>query len=322
MTEELINRLTNSTAFKSLSTEQQLTTLLASLKWEANQSTYYLDYSTGKYRELDVIASQYWKSSENDKVKVSLKLIIEVKSLSGYHLLFSEAISLPKYSRPRLHYEYIGYLADVPELGMNQKELLLDIVSKSGLKGTEVISFFERFEKALFPDEAIIPYDLAIKPFPDFLKASAFRETNIGGEKELDNSVLWKASQSLRSAVKSIKYDNIHNFHQDLGFVIEWALQTKQDPVNLAIEEAVGRASQLDLFHPIIVVDANLWSVDGLVLQSIESCRFLQVDHRGSIDWWADIVSLSNFPTYIENLTKYYRSSFRKVKAKISLPKR
>ena len=87
---DLQSRLLGSTSFQSLSSEQSILTTLKDLNWNAVHSCFYSDGKTEKLREIDVLGRRIWERKLKHRTELAdLHLIVEAKSVKGFHLLFS-----------------------------------------------------------------------------------------------------------------------------------------------------------------------------------------------------------------------------------------
>lgn len=66
----------------------------------------------------------------------------------------------------------------------------------------------------------------------------------------------------------------------------------------------------MTLFHPVVVVDAQLWSLCGDALSEISSCRLVQQSAVSLDMTWYDIVHREAFEDYVGRLTEHYTDSF------------
>jgi len=89
MNEDLLHRLSNSAAVSSLTMEGQIHRLMTMYGWHSIRSPYYQDKQTDKFKEIDIIASWSYEGLTRQKVALltELSLLIECKSLSGYHII-------------------------------------------------------------------------------------------------------------------------------------------------------------------------------------------------------------------------------------------
>lgn len=308
---DLHSKLINSDAFLSLSAEQRISSILQKLKWKAIHSCFYTDLKTEKLREIDVLGSQSWER----KLKIlghyaRLNLVVEAKSAKGYHLLFSQLKEPPVQRFRQVNDEWIG------SEGKNH-EKVAQTLSNSSLNSEQVAFVFEKFKKLAYPRKGASIFRLLIKPPPPKLYCSAFRETNIGNVKDLDGSVLWRASQSLQSAVSALKEQQIEFHLEELAFDIEMASIIKLDPVQQALERLNISVRFVELFHPVVVIDAPLWLAEEGAVKDISWCRFEQQATRGISDWWFDVVHSSYFDQYSKELTEYYQKQFKRVRARL-----
>lgn len=301
--------LLHSDAFQSLSMERRICDVLQSLNWKAVHSCYYKDPITDKMREIDVSARQLWERNlKNGDQAASLHLLTEAKSAKGYHLIFSSS-----YKNLNLYPKNDGWIG---KQGVNYKRIA-QTIEDAGLSLEKVSFILNKLEKMAYPGGIMLPYRMAVDPLPTQFLVSAFRETNIGNEKELENSVLWRASQALLSAVVSLKERHLENCLEDLSLIVSLAIKFRRDPTEEALEQLRFYIRTVDIYHPVVVIDAPLWLIQNEKIKSIEWCRFVQVDPYGLSEWWVDVVNTLYFEKFAKEISSYYNRKFRKIKSKI-----
>ena len=90
----------------------------------------------------------------------------------------------------------------------------------------------------------------------------------------------------------------------------------KTDPATAAVEILDILVRFTHLYYLSVVIDDPLWTVKGRKLQSVEWCRFKQLDSDGNSEWWFDIVHSPSFDTCARELTNYYSAEFKRTKAR------
>lgn len=303
-TPDLHSRLLGSSAFTSLTSEQKIMSTLESLKWKAFHGCFYPDLKTEKLREIDVLAIQKWERKAKPLgAYANVELVVEAKSAKGFHLLLSPLSQSS--SDWQSNDEWLGYE------GINHKRIF-EAIRKAGLNDEQAALILKKFGRLAYRGRK----HLTVRPHPAKVYVSAFRETNIGGEKDLESSVLWKAAQSLSSTIVGLKEQYLR-FSLDGWLIpeIEMAPILKLNPVDAAIEILDMLVRFTHLYHPIVVIDALLWSVEKGNLKNIEWCRFEQLDTNGSSEWWFDVVHSTHFEKYAQELTQHYQKAFKKRRA-------
>jgi hypothetical protein len=308
---DLRSKLIGSPAFISLTSEQRIISTLRGLNWKAIHGCFYPDLKTEKLREIDVLAMQQWGRKKSLGAHVNIELILEAKSAKGFHLLFSQLSEASSYRQ--INDEWIG------REGTNHERVFQAII-KAGLDDEHATFILKKFQRLAYPSRGG-SRSLGVMPRPAKVYASAFRETNIGGEKDLDSAVLWKASQSLSSAVAGLKEQYL-TYCLDGWLIpeIEMAPALKRDPTAAAIETLDMLVRSSRLYHPVVVIDAPLWVAEGGDIQSIGWCRFEQLNTSGNSEWWFDVVHSSHFEQYARELTEYYQKELRKRRTQLIIP--
>jgi hypothetical protein len=301
--------LTKSESFNSLRQEQEIHETFANIGWRSVHGAYYKDLQTGKTREIDVIAMQVWERRlRNSEQIIRVKVLVEAKSMKGFHLIFSDSRGIG-YSGAE-HCLWFGY----DEILQRR---LKDELLEHGLAADQVSAGVKKFSEIAFPRDTALVSRLLIEPSPATHSSSAFRETNIANAKELDNSVLWRAGQSLFSAVASLKEEVRHYHVEWIPVAIEYAREHDIHPV---AEIGLGlkrHLNMVDIFHAVVVVDAQLWMQKSFGIERVPWCRFMQPDALGTPQWWFDVVDYESFSTFSRELTAYYRSTLRKMRSKL-----
>ncbi len=286
----------------SLSSEQVLLNIAKKNGWKGSQGYYYQDPFSGKTRETDLHLRRCWKSKDkNSDLFAALDLFIEAKSATGYHILFSKNSTPQKWLQ--VHHTWIGNL-----IGSKSKKLT-DLLLSKGLSPSVIEKFYKEAYKKTFPDDT---YKINnVKPdTPLIEQVSAFRETNTQNEKELENSVFWKASQSLKSVVTAAKARDIANILSDIDTTIEASQLFNEKPLNSLISHINSDSGQVEMYYPIVVIDATLWMAEADIVTEVPYCRFAEFGISEE-DWWVDVVNAKHFEKYIKKITKQYDYTFK-----------
>jgi molybdopterin converting factor small subunit len=168
--------------------------------------------------------------------------------------------------------------------------LIADRVAQLGFSPQTVSDFEKRLYRAAYPKHMVCLRQLITEPYQCDVTATAFRETNVGSEKELENSVLWKAVQALGTLIDSLKRDIIAARFEDIEVGVASARRQGGDDTEI-LDDLLVTVRHLNLYHPIVVIEAPLWLVgaSGQLLR-ISACRFEQVQACGGFSRWVDIV--------------------------------
>jgi len=312
--EKLLTLLKRSAAFKSIREERRICELLQHAGWRAYHSYYYLDLITNKPREIDVLASRFWsRKSRSIEQFVRVILLLEAKSIKDYHLIFSSSEE-DSFRGPRLgaHRIWPGDLE-------RYADLLTAKLKSVGTPNDTIIKLLDEFEKISYPGNGHFAIE---KLIPDLYPApavcTAFRETNIASEKEIDNSVLWRASLALKSAFEADRSAFVEGRLSYVAKLVKWALEDQDLNIDEALDDyTTASANWLDIVHPIVAVNCALWLLKDDGLESIPWCRFVQVGTTDSNIWWFDIVQTSTLNSYFSELTKHYDSVYRRARARL-----
>lgn len=305
---DLIQKLLATPTFKSLQIEREIATRLVPLKWQVINGVFYSDPKEHKPRELDVVASQFWiRTNDYGEQLLRLYLVIECKSIKDFHILISP--QLQPVDPVIAHHHWFGFETQIVGRLLSQLDQL-------NLSKEQLNKLRKKLREIAYPNDFARTGDFRIEPPIAQLQTSAFRETNIGSEKELDNSVLWRATQSLRSAVTSFNYERLERNMDICVYPEELTGLPKQKTMKDIINAFTRQTNEIDIWHPIIVLDSSLWLVKKANLEPVDWFRLDLLDFNKHRDWWCDVVTRSSFNSYVKNLTKYYTRSLESVGAK------
>ncbi len=182
----------------------------------------------------------------------------------------------------------------------------------------EVVEVLKRMGKACYPRDYARVGKFLIEPPPVQVMFTAWRETNIGGEKELDASVFWRAILSLDSCVESLQEMRLDSLLDDLQTDATSYEQYSGDKLDSLHETIQRYAKFLWLFHPIVVTDAQIWASRDGELHQIKVARYVRSDGVVSVNRWFDLVSREYFDKYVADTTAYYQAQFRKARCKVA----
>lgn len=296
-----------SDAYKSLRAEQDVAACLVRLGWRTTQGPYYLDGKSEKPRELDIAACGYWrKARKAGDLVARVNLFIEVKSNSDFHILCAGPTAMPIAFESNEH--WIGYSEETRKKAEEQ-------LSKFQLTRQEVLNFLHHVEKIAFPKDKMRTSVLRLRPPPVEHCFSAFRETNGKSDKELDNSVLWRAVSALRSAVTSAQVEQIDSLVTDLGTDLEVARRL-QLPFKSATGTIESHACRINIYLPIVVIQSRIWSARTADPEELRWVRLIQFGTYGNTQHWVDVVNFNYLEDYLNMQSQYFERTFRRARAK------
>lgn len=300
-------KLGRSDAYRSLRSEKVISSCVERHGWRSRQGPYYTDAKTGKSREIDLVGSAYWKKSlKSGDLVARVNLFIEVKSNSDFHVVCAGAADHQKHFNSNEH--WIGYSQEA----LNRIESAL---TKFNMGFEQVKKILQRVENIAFPRNIMRTSSLRISPHPASESYSAFRETNGSTEKDLDNSVLWRAVLALKSAIQSAQADLVDGLLGDLATDLEVA-RRKNKPFESMLLSVESNACRLNLYVPVVVIQSRIWSADGEVPRELEWVRLVQYSTFGAAEGWVDVVNQRHFDKYIEAVSAHYGSAFKRSRAK------
>ncbi|HEY2321520.1 MAG TPA: hypothetical protein VGJ82_01540 [Thermoanaerobaculia bacterium] len=272
--------------------------VLGRLGWKTQHSPEYLDTREKKDRETDATAIRSWRRERKGRLHVvHLNLIVECK---GIH---KETLLMAKMKRPaeadRLYHHW---------LGLDDDELRNAIGTIAKDAGLDAIKVLRRFEEMAYPQGRAVIYPLLVNAPRAPIRASAIREA----ERDEDESLIRKAMLQLYSAVQGtvgdVRDDALRQLHDDLQ------QRNDFDRLDYALERIDFAATSVHLFHPIVVVDTKLVTVDHdgeleiVEWGRIERARVASYERR-----WFDVVSSEHFEKYAKQLTAWYSRTLGRV---------
>lgn len=268
--------------------------VLEGLGWTTRHSPDYVDVREAKDRELDGFATRTWRRERKGEVHIAhLSLVIECK---GIH---KETLLLAKMKRPpeadRLYHHW---------LGLDDDDLRDAIGTAAQEAGFDAIKVLRRFEALAYPRGRAAIYPLLVNAPRAPIRASAIREA----ERDEDESQIRKAMLQIFSALQgtaaAIREESLSQLQNDLQ------RREEMDRLDYALEQIQSAATSVYLFHPIVVVDTKLVTVDHagelaiVEWARIERARVASYERR-----WLDVVSSDHFAKYAAQLTKWYSRS-------------
>jgi hypothetical protein len=313
VTGDIREKLLASEAVHSLKMEAATAAAFQMGDWETKQSVYYTDPITSKIRELDVLVQKHMHRRKRYNIGdpvISFSLVCKCKSLGGYHIVVTEDTSNKDEYSDIVSKYWLGSRSDL---------LLKRLVALlSEIKTSSIPKLRDYFIARAYPDEMMIWGRSNLTRPPVDIISSSFRETNSSNTREDASSVVWKSIMSLSSAREAIFLQA-----SDLSDIVpdyyEHRVATKELARSIAYfyDEGVCR---LTFVHPILVVQARLWRVDGAGLREISSARIeiTNVNHEAS---YVDIVSETAMPQYaracLSHFDSYGRTSLRQLERRV-----
>jgi len=319
--------LLQSAGFKALQMEQEAAHALRKRSWEAETGVYFTDPVEQKLRELDVVALRRWykRKKGGDELDATVYVPIECKSLAGQSLIFGEdtqttASRLTSWPGWRINEEQWSIVEALEAIHRRWRAL----ESTSGVrhKPAEPVAIARALSDAAFPDEHMLPTDLALYP-PDLaVRVSSFQETYPKATGEKERRVVWDAFQKLQSAITGFANDRFANTKHDILGAAETGMFEHEDPLDWAISSYRRDAAMIELFHPVIVVESPMFRIVRGRLDKAPYVRLVQRAAYGEAEFWADIVERSALPAFVRALDEGYNAAMKAAGAKQRRPKK
>lgn len=272
--------------------------LLGSLGWKTQHSPDYVDVREDKDRETDATAMRSWKRERKGRLHVvHLNLIVECK---GIH---KETLLMAKMKRPaeadRLYHHWLGLDDD------DLRNAIGTIAHDAGLDAVKVL---RRFEDMAYPEGRAVIYPLLVNAPRALIRASAIREAERDEDESLIRRGMLQLYSALQGTIADVRDDSLRQLHDDLK------QRNDVDRLDYALERIEFAATSVHLFHPIVVVDTKLVTVDHegelaiVEWGRIERARVASYERR-----WFDVVSSEHFEKYAKQLTAWYSRTLGRV---------
>lgn len=282
--------LVSEQTLRSLRSEMALQAHLDRPSWTAVHSHHYLDRAANVWRELDAVAIRWWKGRlDRHEVTIKVAIIVESKHLGQKHVL------LPAFKplRQAIIFDWLGGMAHAEE----RLQILLDVGLERRL-AQQLDYEIAAGASDLMPNSPNIMYP----PQVGVWHSAGFVEAQHKGkvqEDPLGSSVIWKARLSLQSAAKALASDEIAQSSREVQMGIRLALlsqmgaQAQGKPFDLkqAFADYLKKNPfTLTLFHPIVVVDSDLWGVTQEELTPVKHARVHLTGVSRFPYFWFDLV--------------------------------
>lgn len=258
-------KLINDKALSSLRDELRLQTALETREWISIHSHHYFDLREKQWRELDAVASKMWAGYLSDRpIRVKVVFLVESKSIREKHVLLPPHAIL----KQAVVFDWLG--------SYRRRDERFRLYEEAGLDrklATSVDSVLTGGAADVMPDapNILLPPRELVWHSAGFVEAQNTAGMAKRFKKELGSSVVWRARLSLQSAAQALAQEEIEAAAGELGIAIRFARLRQMSRGNdeafdmkaEVVSEMASRAFTITVFHPVIVVDADLWGVDG-----------------------------------------------------------
>lgn len=251
-------KLINAKAIRSLRDEMDLQNVLDKPDWISVHSHHYSDLATGIWREVDAVAIRSWRGILGKRpVVIKVVILVESKRIAEKQLL------LPAFNplRQAIIYDWLGSQRRRDDRFAIYKQIGLEPKTASRVDyevGGNVADIMPGAPNLLYP------------PKPAGWDTAGFVEAQNGDGKinEIESSVVWRARLALGSAAQAIAQQETEISSRELAMALQLArisqIGTRDQNFDL-FDEILRRTKDLaftvTVFHPMVVVDADLWGV-------------------------------------------------------------
>lgn len=293
-------KLAHSDAFHSIRAEHTALNTLHAHGWQPVHSPYYKDMISEKIREFDLAGRQIWRKKIKDKELIArINIYVEVKSASAFHILCAGKTAQHSFGNN----EYWPGYCDETKLKIQSA------LDSYGISLPKSRDYIHKLEKLIFPKSTMLTAPIRITPMPAEQCYSAFRETDTKNEKDLDNSVLWRAISVLRSAINSAKNRSINNLLSNFMLDLEVCRRQKID-FDLALNSVEASSRAIDFYIPLVLIESRLWSALNHEPEEIPWFRFVQHNTYDSSGNWTDVINSKHLDSYLSELSLYLEKTF------------
>lgn len=301
-------KLVHEQALKSLRDEMRIQGLLDRAAWVSVHSHHFFDLRENKWRELDAVASRSWLGALAElPVRVKMMFIVESKSLAGKHVLLPAFHPL----RQALVFDWIGS-------GHRQKQRHA-LCEQAGFD-TKLI---KRLDSTVYPAAADVmpgtPHILLPPKDPDWHAAGFTEARNSESSKdkhkdELGSSVIWKARLALQSAAQALVQTEMDTSAREFQLALQFArlrrmtgkAADESSLIDGIVEDLKRWPPTITVFHPMVVVDSDLWGVSLDKLVPIHHARVHLTGVSRYPYFWFDLVSRNALDQVIEKAQAGY----------------
>jgi len=287
----------NEEAVRMLRNEIGLQANLDRPSWTAVHSHYYVDPEKGVWREIDAAGIRWWQGRMDKRdVLVKVAILVESKHLGQKHIL------LPAFEplRQAIVFDWLGGMAHAEE----RREILAE-VGVDSRTASQLDHEISAGASDVMPNAPNIMYP----PKGNQWDAAAFVEAPNNGrvpEERLEGSTIWKARLGLQSAARALAKQQFEQDSREVAMAIRLALIGRigagEKPFDLkkAFTAYLSkRPFTLTLFHPIVVVDADLWGVRADTTVSVRHARIHLTGLSRFPYFWFDLVHRDAAPEVI-----------------------
>lgn len=281
------SKLVNAKALQSLRDEVRLQSILDKPSWVAVHSHYYMDISSNQWREADAVAFRAWRGFlQKRPIRLKVVILVESKRLAEKHLL------LPRFEplRQAIIFDWLG----------SQRR------SRERFEAYEQVGLDSRLAHRV--DQEVGGNVADIMPgAPNLLRPPATAQWHAAGFVEAKNgegkpeepgaSVVWKARLALQSAAQALAQEELDFSRQELLLALQFARLRQMaagsedfDLYSEIVAQIRDRVFTITVFHPMIVVDADIWGVLPEELVPVQHARVHLTGVSRYPYYWFDLV--------------------------------
>jgi hypothetical protein len=284
--------LVSDRALESLRDELRIHAMLDQPSWVSVHSHHFFDLREKQWRELDAVASRSWEGMlQKQPVRIKILFIVESKSLANKHIL------LPQFEpiRQAIVYDWIG--------SQQRKRDRFDIYEQLGLERRLAARIDLEVTGTAAEVMPNAPNIMMPPRNPEWNSASFTEAQNSKGkskksDNELRTSVVWRARLALRSAAQALVQSEVDRESRDFALALQYArLQQIASPeredfdfAKYVVDGFRKVRFTMTIFHPVIVVDSDLWGVSTDDLTPISHARVHLTGVSRYPYFWFDLV--------------------------------
>lgn len=292
MTETDRSNLINDRALESMRDELRIQAALDAREWVSVHSHHFFDLRKQQWRELDAVASRLWVGKLGERpIKVKVVILVESKSLSEKHLL------LPPHDliKQAVVFDWIGSSRRRHERYRIYEEGGLDRRTASAVDTAITGGAADVMPNA---PNILLPPRGSIWHSSGLVEAQNVAGTASKYKDEIGSSVVWKARLALQAAAQAIVFEETESDAQNLRLAIQFGRLSQKtrtedkffDLKSEIVAEVGKRPFTILVFHPVIVVDADIWGVEEGEVVPVDHARVHLTGISRYPYFWFDLV--------------------------------
>lgn len=295
-------------ALASLRDELRLQAALARKEWVSIHSHHFFDLREQQWRELDAVASRMWSGYlAKNPIKIKVVFLVESKSLAEKHLL----LPAHKLLKQAIVFDWLG-----SSRWRNERFIIYEEAGLDRRLATTIDTALTGGAADVMPNapNILLPPRKSIWHATGLVEARNQAGKAKKSDDELGSSVVWRARLALQSAAQALAHNEIESAARDLRLAIQFArlrqISRQEDPTfdigaQIAAEVAKNPFT-ITIFHPVVVVDADIWGVNEDDVTPVEHTRVHLTGISRYPYFWFDLVKRERVESVVRDAQASY----------------